>query len=75
MNLLANDAFRVFEIDEMRNAEKHALLFVIRDVSIFSEMKNNIALFDLKHSLNLNFYFMGLDGHRLDLLNILKIIE
>ena len=49
--------------------------FIIQDINIFSEIKTNLGLFNLKKFLNINIFFVGLDyqGSKIYLNNI-KII-
>lgn len=35
--------------------------FIIKDMNIFSELKTNLGLFNLKKHLNINIFFLGLD--------------
>jgi len=48
--------------------------FVIKDMSIFNEIKTNVGLFNLKHNLNFKLFFTGIDfKSSIFLINSLKI--
>jgi len=36
--------------------------FIIKDMNIFSELKTNLGLFNLKKPLNIHLYFLGVDN-------------
>ena len=49
--------------------------FIIKDMNIFSEIKTNLGLFNLKKSLNINIYFTGIDFQKSNIyLNNIKIL-
>lgn len=49
--------------------------FIIKDMNIFSEIKTNLGLFNLKKFLNINIYYLGLDFNSSKIhLNNIKII-
>lgn len=48
--------------------------FIIKDMSIFNEMKTNVGLFNLKHNLNFKIFFTGIDiKSSVFLINSLKL--
>jgi len=48
--------------------------YIIKDMNLFSEIKTNLGLFNLKSNLNINIFLLGIDNNEtILLLNCLKI--
>lgn len=56
------------------NKKLNIFYFILRDINIYSELKTNMGLFNIKVPLNVNLYLSGCDYNSSKLfLNILKI--
>jgi hypothetical protein len=54
----------------------NVFFYIIKDVNVFSELKTNLGLFNLKQPLHLNMYLTGCDKNinkNKILINILKL--